>query len=101
MKSVLVDVFEITGRGCVVLIDASPSLMINVGTKITIGGKSYIVGGVEMLNYNNAENLERIKQGWKPPLGKPPLGLLLRAASKADLVDYVGDEVALPMLGPG
>ena len=83
MVGVLQDVFEINGRGCVVLVDVE-SGSCKTGDTLSVAGKSWPITGIEMPNWR-PEAVRRIQEGWKPPLG-----LLLRGATKADLVDAVG-----------
>ena len=86
MIGTLLDVFEISGRGCVVLIDIQ-SGSCRVGDDLRIGPRVWPVTGIEMPNYTS-ESIERIRQGWKPPTG-----VLLRGAEKSELIDFVGQPV--------
>ena len=82
----LLDVFEIAGRGCVVVIDIE-SGSCRIGDELRIGPRVWPITGIEMPNYT-PESIERIRQGWKPPTG-----VLLGGAQKGELVDFVGERV--------
>ena len=86
MRGRLVDAFEISGRGCVVLIDIAAGSC-TVGDWLSLGADTYEITGIEMINYH-ADGLRRIAAGWKPPMG-----LLLRGAAKEDIVALIGSEV--------
>jgi hypothetical protein len=79
----LVEAFNISGRGCVVLVDVQ-SGSCRVGDKLSISTSTWPITGIEMPNYN-AEGRRRIADGWKPPLG-----ILLRGAVKSELVELIG-----------
>ena len=83
MIGTLHDVFEISGRGCVVLIEDHAGTC-RAGDAIVIGEAEWTIAGLEMINYQ-PEALKRMGEGWRPPLG-----LLLRNASKDDLIGLVG-----------
>ena len=83
MVGTLVDVFEISGRGCVVLVEIEEGAC-KVGDVFAAGSGRWAISGIEMINYR-AEGLERIRAGWKPPTG-----LLLRGATKDELTPLIG-----------
>lgn len=83
MAGTLLDVFEISGRGCVVLVDIEEGAC-KVGDTFAAGSGRWAISGIEMVNYR-PEALERIRAGWKPPTG-----LLLRGATKAELAPQIG-----------
>jgi hypothetical protein len=83
----LLEVFEIAGRGCIILVDIE-SGNIRVGDSLTIGDRTWPVTGIEMVNYG-AEGRRRLSEGWTPPIG-----ILLGDAEKADLVEVIGERVS-------
>ena len=87
MKGTLEDVFEISGRGAVVLVQIHDGHCL-VGDSLVVGKKPWPITGIEMIKYSD-EGMRRIAEGWVPPTG-----LLLRGALKADLIEWVGSDVA-------
>ncbi len=87
MNGTLLDVFEIAGRGCVVLVDVHAGDC-SVGDKLTFGEKEFEVIGIDVPRYS-PETVRRMEEGWKPPLG-----LLLRNAFKSDLLAWIGRTVS-------
>ena len=83
MIGTLLDVFEISGRGCVVLVDIEQGGC-KVGDTLAAGTGRWVVNGIEMPNYS-PETIQRISEGWKPPNG-----ILVRGAIKDDLVALIG-----------
>ena len=83
----LVEVFEISGRGCVALIEIDAGFC-RIGDELKIGDRPWKISGIEMVKYN-AEGHRRIAEGWKPPTG-----VLLAGAGKADLQPYVGTSIS-------
>jgi len=87
MEGTLLDVFEISGRGVVVLIEPREGSC-RIGDQLQIGDVTWPITGIEMISYN-AEGMRRLAEGWKPPLG-----VLLGGASKAELSGLIGQEFA-------
>ena len=85
MIGTVIEVFEITGRGCVVLIDVE-SGNCRTGDHLVLDNKSFPIDGIEMQNWG-PEAIRRLQAGWSPPLG-----LLLGGAKKADLLKLVGEK---------
>jgi translation elongation factor EF-Tu-like GTPase len=86
MEGTLLEAFEISGRGCVALIDIESGTC-GIGDRVAIGANIYEVTGVEMPHYD-AEGRRRIAAGWKPPIG-----VLLQDARKSDLLGLIGQPV--------
>ena len=86
MIGTLTDVFEITGRGCVVLVDIESGHCL-IGDHLIIGGRSWPVTGIEMPNWG-PDAIQRMKEGWKPQTG-----ILLGGAQKSELLGSVGQQV--------
>ena len=87
MIGTLLDVFEISNRGPVVLVDVE-SGSCRIGDQLRIGEAGWSIIGIEMPNYT-PETIDRIRQGWKPPTG-----ILLRGARKIDLTELIGRQVS-------
>jgi translation elongation factor EF-Tu-like GTPase len=85
MIGTLLEVFEISGRGCVVLVDIE-SGSCRVGDQLSIGSAEWPITGIDMPNYT-PETLERIRRGWKPPTG-----ILLGGAEKNELIERIGEQ---------
>jgi translation elongation factor EF-Tu-like GTPase len=85
MAGTLGEVFDITGRGVVVILkDFDGS--VRVGDRVAIGSHSWEVSGIEMgLRPLDPDN---------PPARKG-VGVLLRGASKAELLPLVGEPVSV------
>ncbi len=83
MTGTLLDVFEISGRGCVVLVDVEEGNC-RTGDRLIIGSIDYPISGIDRPRYM-PETLQRIAEGWRPPLG-----LLLKGAEKNALAGFVG-----------
>jgi translation elongation factor EF-Tu-like GTPase len=86
MNGTLQEVFEITGRGVVVLVEIRDGLVLT-GDTLSIGRMEWPITGIEMVNYGE-EGRRRLAEGWVPPVG-----VLLKGATKADLVEQIGTEV--------
>jgi translation elongation factor EF-Tu-like GTPase len=86
MEGSLIDVFEISGRGCVVLVEIE-SGSVRVGDGLIVTGRTWPITGIEMVTYN-AEGLRRLSEGWQPPTG-----ILLGDAEKSDLIGAIGERV--------
>lgn len=86
MIGVLQDVFEITGRGVVVLVGIRDGL-VQIGDTFSIGNMEWPISGIEMVNYGE-EGRRRLAEGWVPPVG-----ILLSGASKAELQNHIGNDV--------
>jgi translation elongation factor EF-Tu-like GTPase len=82
----LVDVFEISGRGVVVLVEIDDG-RVKAGDTLILDESRFPITGVEMVNYN-AEGRQRLAEGWVPPVG-----LSLRGAKKPDIEGWIGREV--------
>jgi hypothetical protein len=83
MTGILLDVFEISGRSCVVLIDVGAGDC-RAGDRLTVGSTDYPISGIDVPRYM-PETLQRIAEGWRPPLG-----LLLKGAEKNTLTNLIG-----------
>ncbi len=89
MSGTLGDVFEITGRGTVVILkDFDGS--VKIGDQVAIGGHKWVVTGNEMpgrpIDLNNI-----------PP--RRPVGVLLADARKAELLPLVGQPITVIKAG--
>ena len=82
-KAMLLDVFEISGRGCVVAVEAG-STDCRAGDQLCIGEHSWEITGIDIPRYS-PEALGRMEEGWVPPIG-----LLLKGAAKHELVELIG-----------
>lgn len=87
MRGKLIDVFDISGRGCVVLVDIENGSC-TIDDVLRVGPNRWAVAGIEMINHN-ADGLQKIAEGWIPPAG-----ILLRDALKADLQPHIGTVVS-------
>ena len=83
MRGKLIDVFDISGRSCVVLVDIKNGSS-SIDDVLRVGINRWAVTGIEMTNHN-ADGTQKIAEGWIPPTG-----ILLRDALKADLQPYIG-----------
>jgi translation elongation factor EF-Tu-like GTPase len=83
MSGTLLDVFEISGRGCVVLVDVEEGDC-RTGDRLIVGSIGHSISGIDRPRYM-PETLQRIAEGWRPPLG-----LLLKDAEKNALAALIG-----------
>jgi len=83
MTGVLLDVFEISGRGCVALVDVKQGDC-KAGDRLIVGLASYEISGIDIPRYR-PETAQRIAEGWRPPLG-----LLIKGAEKDKLSGFIG-----------
>ena len=86
MEGSLIDVFEISGRGCVVLVEIE-SGAVRIGDRLVVTGRTWPVTGIELVTHN-AEGLRRLSEGWQPSTG-----ILLGGAEKSDLIGAIGERV--------
>ncbi|WP_077145051.1 hypothetical protein [Sphingopyxis sp. KK2] len=84
-KATLSDVFEISGRGCVVTVQTD-ARNCRAGDILGIGEYSWEIIGIDIPRYS-PETLEQMREGWKPPIA-----LLLKDAMKAQLSKLIGQE---------
>jgi translation elongation factor EF-Tu-like GTPase len=87
VNGTLEDVFEVTGRGAVVLVQIHDGLC-TVGDNLVVGRGQWPITGIEMIKYNE-EGMRRMAEGWVPPVG-----ILLGGAAKTDLIEWIGTEVS-------
>ncbi|MEI9850886.1 MAG: hypothetical protein WDN24_08535 [Sphingomonas sp.] len=86
----LLDVFEISGRGCVVLVDVESGSR-QISDIVRLATMDWPISGIEMPNHRPCV-IERMKEDWKPPLGL----LLLRGAAKSELRAALGEHCSTP-----
>jgi len=84
----LLDVFEISGRGCVVALEVE-SGDCKAGDELRVGSRHWLISGIDIPRYS-PETVRRMEEGWKPPLG-----VLLKGAEKADLKPLIGEAVSI------
>jgi translation elongation factor EF-Tu-like GTPase len=87
MIATLLDVFEISGRGCVVALDVE-SGDCKAGDELRIGSRYWLISGIDIPRYS-PETLRRREEGWKPPLG-----VLLKGADRLALAALIGETVS-------
>jgi hypothetical protein len=87
-EGTLSHVFEITGRGCVVVVQTD-ARDCRTGDKLGVGEYCWEIIGIDVPRYS-PETVERMKDGWRPPIG-----LLLKNATKAQLSGLIGHNCQL------
>jgi hypothetical protein len=85
ISGTLLDVFEITGRGCIALVD-SDSRDCRAGDMLSVNNRDWEIIGIDIPRHS-LETIERMEDGWRPPLA-----LLLKKAEKAELISLIGQE---------
>lgn len=85
MNGILLLVFEISGRGCVAVVEVTSGNCL-IGDSLNVDGRLWTITGIEM-PYWTPEAIDRMNEGWVPPLA-----LLLSGSIKSDLLPAVGRE---------
>ena len=84
---VVADVFEISGRGVVVLLEKFDGSA-RIGDSLAFGAAAFEIGGVEIPRYNSVEAAEDGKQ-------RSLIGLLLSSCTKTQMDAYRGHEAQI------